>query len=167
MDLFGVFLGSKLRVSPRQQQPKYPKCQQDSTVESCGHPWRGFWSLVANLAKVGARSDWKVQVVVFTGGTPGSVEIERFENNLKLLTSKRKNGPISESYMPEHFWRPTTQFCEHTMKRYTQVMPRKCIIDTMSHRMSMCRRNSRNAQDMTIRETIGNRQKAIRMRVDG
>ena len=59
------------------------------------------------------------------------------------------------------------QFCEHTMKRCMLVKPRKHIIDTMSHRMSMCRRNSRRAQDMTIRETNGNRQKAIRMGVDG
>ena len=94
----------------------------------------------------------------------GSVKIDRFEHNLKALEVKKKEWA---NCMSEHFWRPTTQFCEHTMKRYTQVMPRKCIIDTMSHRMSMCRRNSRRAQDMTIRETRGNRQKAIRMRVDG
>ena len=74
------------------------------------HKW-----LAQTLAKVGARSDWKVQVIIFTGGTLGSVEIERFENNLKLLTSKRKNGPISESYMPEHFWRPTMRSYEHTI----------------------------------------------------
>ena len=49
------------------------------------HKW-----LAQTLAKVGARSDWKVQVIIFTGGTLGSVEIERFENNLKALDVKKK-----------------------------------------------------------------------------
>jgi hypothetical protein len=98
------------------------------------------------IAKVGARSDWKVQVVVFTGGTPGSVEIERFENNLKLLTSKRKNGPISGNYMPEHFWRPTMRSYKHTMKQYMPAKAQEHIIDITQHRMSICRGNSRRAQ---------------------
>ena len=98
----------------------------------------------------------------------GSVKIDRFEHKLKALEVKKKDGPTSGNCMPEHFWRPTTQFCEpDTMKRCTQVKPRKYIIGIMSHRMSMCRSNSRKAQDMIIRTTRGNRQKAIRMRVDG
>jgi hypothetical protein len=40
------------------------------------HEW-----LAQTLAKVGARSDWKAQVIVFTGGTMGSVEIERFKSS--------------------------------------------------------------------------------------
>ena len=46
--------------------------------------------LAQTLTKVGGSSDWKVQVIVFTGGTMGSVEIERFENNLKALDVKKK-----------------------------------------------------------------------------
>ena len=49
------------------------------------HEW-----LAQTLAKVRARSDWKVQVIIFMGGTMGSVEVERFESNLKALDVKKK-----------------------------------------------------------------------------
>ena len=105
------------------------------------HKW-----LAQTLAKVGARSDWKVQVVVFTGGTPGSVEIERFENNLKLLTSKRKNGPISESYMPEHFWRPMMRSYERTMEHSLTIRVQRYTIGITHHQMSTFREVSKIAQ---------------------
>ena len=94
----------------------------------------------------------------------GSVKIDRFEHNLKALEVKKKEWA---NCMSEHFWRPTTQFCEHIMKRCTQVKPRRYIIDIMSHRMSMCRSNNSKAQDIIQRTTRGNRQKAIHMRTDG
>ena len=97
----------------------------------------------------------------------GSVEIERFENNLKLLTSKRKNGPISESYMPEHFWRPTMRSYKHTMKQYMPAKAQEHIIDITQHRMSICRRDNRRTKDMKIREANGSRPKVIRMGMDG
>ena len=49
------------------------------------HEW-----LAQTLTKVGARSGWKVQVIIFTGGTMGSVEVEGVENNLKTLDVKKK-----------------------------------------------------------------------------
>ena len=99
----------------------------------------------------------------------GSVKIDRFDHNLKALDVKKKEWTnIRKLHARALLEAHDTVLRAYYETLYSmQVKPRKCIIDTMSHRMSMCRRNSRNAQDMTIRETIGNRQKAIRMRVDG
>jgi hypothetical protein len=49
------------------------------------HEW-----LAQTLAKVGARSGKMVQLIVFTGGTMVSVDVERFESNLKAVNVKKK-----------------------------------------------------------------------------
>ena len=98
----------------------------------------------------------------------GSVKIDRFEHNSKALEVEKKEwANIRKLHARAPFWRPTTRFCEHTMKRCTQVKPRRYIIDIMSHRMSMCRSNNSKAQDIIQRTTRGSRQKAIRMRTGG
>ena len=108
--------------------------------------------------KVGTKSDWKVQMIVFTGGTMGSVKIERFEHNLKALDVKKKEWTQRDPY-PETACQSTIggPRCSSASILCMLVKPRKHIIDTMLHRMSICRRNSRRAQDTIIRETNGNR----------
>jgi hypothetical protein len=51
-----------------------------------------------NLTKVWAQSNWRVQVIIFTGVTMGSVDVERFESNLKAHDVKKEEmEPYSES----------------------------------------------------------------------
>ena len=83
------------------------------------HEW-----LTETLSRAVANEGWEVQMVVFTGGTMGSVKVDRFEQNRTTLEVKKKHGPRSGRCMPEHCWRPMIQFCEHTTKHYTQVTPR-------------------------------------------
>ena len=49
------------------------------------HKW-----LTNTLSKVTAPMGWSVQTVIFTGGTMGSVKIDRFEQNLTRLEVKKK-----------------------------------------------------------------------------
>ena len=42
------------------------------------------------LIRVGTGLNWTVQMIVFTGGTMGSVKIDRFDHNLKALDVKKK-----------------------------------------------------------------------------
>ena len=64
-------------------QPSFKANAETRTTRQ--HEW-----LAQTLTKVGARSGWKVQVIIFTGGTMGSVEVEGVENNLKTLDVKKK-----------------------------------------------------------------------------
>jgi hypothetical protein len=49
------------------------------------HEW-----LTETLSTAVAQMRWKVQTVIFTGGTMGSVKIDRFEQNLATLEVKKK-----------------------------------------------------------------------------
>ena len=49
------------------------------------HEW-----LTNSLSKAVAEKGWKVQMVIFTGGTMGSVKIDTFEHNLTMLEVKKK-----------------------------------------------------------------------------
>ena len=46
---------------------------------------RQYEWLAKTLTKTGTGSGWTAQMIVFTGGTMGSVKIDRFEHNLKAL----------------------------------------------------------------------------------
>ena len=54
------------------------------------HGW-----LTKTLTRAVAEKGWEVQTVIFTGGTIGSVKIDKFEHNLTALEVKKK-------CMPEH-----------------------------------------------------------------
>ena len=124
------------------------------------HEW-----LTKTLSRAVAKEGWEVQTVIFTGGTMGSVRLTNLNTTLQRWRSKRKNWPRSGKCMPEHCWRPTIQFCEHTTKHCTQVTPRKHSIDIMSHQMSLYRSNNSEAQD-TGKATPEAIARAIRMRVN-
>ena len=49
------------------------------------HKW-----LTDTLSKAAAPMGWTVQTVIFTGGTMGSVKIDRFEQKLTTLEVKKK-----------------------------------------------------------------------------
>ena len=49
------------------------------------HEW-----LAKTLANIGDPSGWTVRMIIFTGGTMGSVGVERFESKLKALDVKKK-----------------------------------------------------------------------------
>ena len=49
------------------------------------HEW-----LTETLSRAVAKEGWEVQTVIFTGGTMGSVKIDRFEQNLTTLEVKKK-----------------------------------------------------------------------------
>ena len=49
------------------------------------HEW-----LAKTLSKIGERTNWTVQVIIFTGGTLGSVDVKSFENSLKTLEVKKE-----------------------------------------------------------------------------
>ena len=46
---------------------------------------RQYKSLLSGLQAVGQQKGWKVEQLVFVGGTCGSVNMETFNQNLKLL----------------------------------------------------------------------------------
>ena len=64
---------------------------------------RQYEWLAKTLTRAGTGSGWTAQMIVFTGGTMGSVKIDRFEHKLKALEVEKKNGPTSGNCMPEHF----------------------------------------------------------------
>ena len=49
------------------------------------HEW-----LTKTLTRAVAEKGWEVQTVIFTGGTIGSVKIDKFEHNLTALEVKKK-----------------------------------------------------------------------------
>jgi hypothetical protein len=49
------------------------------------HKW-----FTETLSRAVAQKGWEVQTVIFTGGTMGSVKIDRFEQNLTTLEVKKK-----------------------------------------------------------------------------
>jgi hypothetical protein len=51
-----------------------------------------YKSLLAGLQAVGQVKGWKVQQIVFVGGTCGSVHVESFNRNMKALGSLRASG---------------------------------------------------------------------------
>ena len=69
---------------------------------------RQYEWLAKTLTKTGTGSGWTAQMIVFTGGTMGSVKIDRFEHNLKALEVKKKRMgqqkcmPESTSRGPRH-----------------------------------------------------------------
>jgi hypothetical protein len=55
-----------------------------------------YTSLLTGLQVVGQVKGWKVQQLVFVGGTCGSVHVESFNNNRKALGVLESNlGPYS------------------------------------------------------------------------
>ena len=78
-------------------------------------------------------------MIVFTGGTMGSVKIERFDHNLKALDVKKKEW----SHIRKLHARALLEAHDAILRAYYEtlyaslyiVKPRKHIIDTMSHRI--------------------------------
>ena len=64
-------------------RPSYQTNAEDRAEKQ--HNW-----LTNTLSKAAAPMDWAVQTVIFTGGTMGSVKIDRFEQNLTRLEVKKK-----------------------------------------------------------------------------
>ena len=50
------------------------------------HEW-----LAKTLTRVGTQFNWRVQVIVLTGGTMESVDVERFESNLNALEVEKQH----------------------------------------------------------------------------
>jgi hypothetical protein len=51
-----------------------------------------YKSLLAGLQAVGQVKGWKVQQIVFVGGTCGSIHVESFNRNMKAWGSLRASG---------------------------------------------------------------------------
>ncbi len=53
-----------------------------------------YTSLLTGLHAVGQVKGWKVQQLVFVGGTCGSVHVESFNKNMKALGSLKVSGTL-------------------------------------------------------------------------
>ena len=67
-----------------------PATELPGESRGSGEPAITYKWLAQTLTKVGTKSNWKVQMIVFTRGTMGSVKTESFEHNLKALDVKKK-----------------------------------------------------------------------------
>ena len=106
------------------------------------HEW-----FTETLSRAVAQKGWEVQTVIFTGGTMGSVKIDRFEQNLTTLEVKKKAwATIRKMHARALLEAQDTEFCEHTTTQCMRVTPRRHNIDIMSQLMSMYRRNNSEAR---------------------
>ena len=136
--IYIIELKRTLDLRPSFQAKAEDRANQQSRLGPRFWPAIHEW-LAQTLTKVGTRSDWKVQMIVFTGGTMGSVKIERFEHNLKALDVKKK----AWTHMRKLHARALLEAHDAVLRAYYEtlyaslyiVKPRKHIIDTMSHRI--------------------------------
>ena len=66
---------------------------------------------------VGVRTEWKIKLIIFVGGTCGSVHTQTFNNNLKELgvVESKRNSIRKESCMSCSMHRIWS--CAHTLRR--------------------------------------------------
>ena len=57
-----------------------------------------YKSLLSGLQAVGQQKGWKVEQLVFVGGTCGSVNVETFNQNLKLLEVPLRGPEVRQAF---------------------------------------------------------------------
>ena len=77
--------------------------------------------LIKSLKKVAGETEsegerWKVKLIVFVGGTCGSVHVQTFNDNLKEL-GVSKRGAISKGLMQELLYAQDTVLCSYFAQR--------------------------------------------------
>jgi hypothetical protein len=124
------------------------------------HEW-----LTKTLTRAVAEKGWEVQTVIFTGGTMGSVKIDKFEHNLTALEVKKKEWATIRKMHA----RTLLEAHDTVLRAYYEALYASHTPVTQ-HRhhftsMSMYRSNNSEAQD-TGKATPGAIARAIRMRVN-
>jgi hypothetical protein len=78
--------------------------------------------LIRSLEKVAGETEsegerWKVKLIVFVGGTCGSVHVQTFNNNLKELgVVESKRGAIRKDLVQELLYAQDTVLCSYCTK---------------------------------------------------
>ena len=79
--------------------------------------------LIRSLEKVAGETEsegerWKVKLIVFVGGTCGSVHVQTFNNNLKELgVVESKRGAIRKGLVQELLYAQDTVLCSYFAQR--------------------------------------------------
>ena len=109
------------------------------------HKW-----LTDTLSRAAAQKGWTVQTVIFTGGTMGSVKIDRFEQNLTTLEVKKKAWAMIRKMHARALLEAQDTvlraYYDAVYASHTQVAQHRHHVTANVIKMFMYRRNNSEAQ---------------------